>query len=80
MILEDDEDRAEMLAIVALGLERFRAALFANCLMGNRYYFLVRTHQHNLWMGTARRSGAAQQYPTSGYLQIIYRQHRFAAR
>ena len=47
-IFEDDEDRVALLAIVALGLERFGATLFAYCLMGNHYHFVMQTHQPNL--------------------------------
>ncbi len=35
-IFEDDEDREALMAVLEQGLERFGAAMFAYCLMGNR--------------------------------------------
>jgi hypothetical protein len=42
-IFEDDADREAMLAVLAGGLERFDAACFADCLMGNLDHFVVQT-------------------------------------
>ena len=47
-IFVDDTDRARLLAVVAQGLARFDARLFAYCLMGNHYHFVMHTLQGNL--------------------------------
>ena len=67
-IFEDDEDRAVLLAIVALGLERFGATLFAYCLMGNHYHFVLQTHQPNLSRLMRHINGV--------YTQAFNRRHR----
>jgi len=47
-IFEDDADRRALLEIVAQGIERFDAMVFAYCLMGNHYHFVLQTRQPNL--------------------------------
>lgn len=47
-IFIDDIDREVLLAIVAKGMARFDAAVFAYCLMGNHYHFVLRTRRPNL--------------------------------
>lgn len=47
-IFEDDTDRAELLNVVALGLDRFDAGCFAYCLMGNHYHFVIQTRSGDL--------------------------------
>ena len=47
-IVEDDTDRAALLAVVALGLERFDAQMLSYCLMGNHYHFVLHTREPNL--------------------------------
>jgi putative transposase len=47
-IFEDDADRKALLGVVEHGVERFDAALFAYCLMGNHYHFVLQTRQPNL--------------------------------
>jgi REP element-mobilizing transposase RayT len=47
-IFIDDTDRATLLDVLALGLERFDAAALAYCLMGNHYHFVLQTRQANL--------------------------------
>lgn len=47
-IFEDDEDREALMEVLEQGLERFDATMFAYCLMGNHYHFVVQTHQPNL--------------------------------
>ena len=47
-IFEDDEDRAALLDVLALGLDRFDAECFAYCLMGNHYHFVIQTRSGNL--------------------------------
>jgi putative transposase len=38
-IFSDDSDRAQLLAIVAQGLERFDSQVLSYCLMSNHYHF-----------------------------------------
>lgn len=47
-IFEDNADRRAWLAVLQQGLERFEAAVFAYCLMGNHYHLVCQTHQPNL--------------------------------
>lgn len=47
-IFEDDDDRKLLLEVLARGLERFDALVFAYCLMGNHYHFVLQTRQGNL--------------------------------
>jgi putative transposase len=47
-IFADDDDRAALLAIVAQALCRFDASMFAYCLMGNHYHFVLQTPHGNL--------------------------------
>lgn len=47
-IFVDDTDRAGLLDVLALGLQRFDAVALAYCLMGNHYHFVLRTRQANL--------------------------------
>ena len=67
-IFEDDEDREALLAVLELGLERFGATLFAYCLMGNHYHFVVQTHQPNLSRLMRHINGV--------YTQTYNRRHR----
>jgi REP element-mobilizing transposase RayT len=47
-IFVDDEDRLDLLDIVAQALSRFDAQMLAYCLMGNHYHFVLHTRQANL--------------------------------
>ncbi len=47
-IFEDDDDRELLLDVLAQGLERFDASVFAYCLMGNHYHFVLQTRKGNL--------------------------------
>lgn len=47
-IFEDDDDRAQLLQIVAQRLDRFDAVCLAYCLMGNHYHFVLQTRRPNL--------------------------------
>ncbi len=47
-IFDDDEDRREWLAVLAEGLDRFQATVYAYCLMGNHYHVVMQTHRPNL--------------------------------
>ncbi len=47
-IFEDDDDRHALLEVLARGLDRFDAACFAYCLMGNHYHFVLQTRHANL--------------------------------
>ena len=47
-IFVDDADRASLLNVLALGLQRFDAVALAYCLMGNHYHFVLQTRQANL--------------------------------
>ena len=47
-IFVDDEDRVDLLDIVAQALSRFDAQMLAYCLMGNHYHFVLHTRQANL--------------------------------
>ena len=40
-IFDDDADHSELLDVFAHGLERFGAACFAYCLMGDHYHFVA---------------------------------------
>lgn len=67
-IFEDDVDREALLAVVAQGLARFAATMFAYCLMGNHYHFVVQTQQPNLSRLMRHINGV--------YTQICNRRHR----
>lgn len=47
-IYEDDVDRRAFLDIVGEAMDRFDAAAFAYCLMGNHYHLVLQTRQANL--------------------------------
>ncbi len=47
-IFVDDSDRRSFLDVVARAMERFDAAAFAYCLMGNHYHFVLTTRSANL--------------------------------
>ena len=47
-IFVDDEDRAGLLTVLALALDRFDAQALAYCLMGNHYHLVLYTRQANL--------------------------------
>ena len=47
-IFEDDDDRVQLLNVLARGLERFDANCYAYCLMSNHYHFVVQTRRGNL--------------------------------
>ncbi|MFL6698845.1 MAG: transposase [Vitreoscilla sp.] len=47
-IFQDDNDRATLLAILALALRDCDAQAFAYCLMGNHYHFVLQTRRANL--------------------------------
>lgn len=47
-IFVDDEDRRDLLDIVAQAMSRFDAQMLAYCLMGNHYHFVLHTRQANL--------------------------------
>jgi putative transposase len=49
-IFVDDHDRASLLAILTRTLRVCNARVFAYCLMGNHYHFVLQTHQANLSM------------------------------
>ena len=47
-IFRGDDDRADLLGVVAQALDRFDASMLAYCLMGNHYHFVLHTRQANL--------------------------------
>ena len=47
-IFVDDRDRMSLLTILARALRTCEARLFAFCLMGNHYHFVLQTNQANL--------------------------------
>lgn len=47
-IYADDADRAQFLAVLARGLERFETSLLVYCLMSNHYHLVLQTHAPNL--------------------------------
>ncbi len=47
-IFHDDDDRALLLAIAAQALRACDAQVFAYCLMGNHYHFVLQTRRPNL--------------------------------
>ena len=47
-IFRDDDDRACLLAILAMALQACDARVFAYCLMGNHYHLVVHTRRANL--------------------------------
>jgi len=47
-IFVDDDDRAALLSVLALGMKRFDAHVLAYCLMGNHYHFVLQTRAGNL--------------------------------
>lgn len=67
-IFEDDVDREALLAVVEQGLDRFDVILFAYCLMGNHYHFVLQTRQPNLSRLMRHINGV--------YTQLYNRRHR----
>ena len=72
-IFEDDEDRVQLLDVLARGLERFEAECYAYCLMGNHYHFVVQTRRGNLSRLMRHLNGVYTQaynrrHDTSGHL------------
>lgn len=61
-IFQDDTDRQALLRIVAQALERFDAAAFAYCLMGNHYHLVVQTRGANLSRLMRHVNGVYTQY------------------
>ena len=47
-IFDDDEDRLNLLSVVAHTMRRFDASLLAFCLMDNHYHFVIHTRMANL--------------------------------
>jgi REP element-mobilizing transposase RayT len=47
-IFVDDRDRMALLTILSRALRTYEARLFAFCLMGNHYHFVLQTHRANL--------------------------------
>ena len=56
-IFRDDADRQALLAILAATVNQFGWEVFAYCLMGNHYHFLLATPQPNLSRGMMRLNG-----------------------
>jgi putative transposase len=66
-IFADDTDRAALLAVVALGLERFDAQMLSYCLMGNHYHLVLHTRAPNLSQLMRHINGV--------YTQTVNRRH-----
>jgi putative transposase len=66
-IFVDDTDRVRLLSIVALGLARFGAHVWAYCLMGNHYHFVLQTPRGNL--------SALMRHINGVYTQAFNRRH-----
>lgn len=60
-IFRDDGDREALLAILADTVKQFGWELFAYCLMGNHYHFLLATPQPNLSRGMKQLNGVYTQ-------------------
>lgn len=56
-IFQDDADREVLLAILAATVKQFGWEVFAYCLMGNHYHFLLATPKPNLSRGMMRLNG-----------------------
>jgi putative transposase len=67
-IFEDNLDRQTLLAVVAKGMQRFDAVVFAYCLMPNHYHFVMQTRQPNLSRIMRHINGV--------YTQAYNRRHR----
>ena len=67
-IVEDDTDRQAWLDVVAQGVERFEASVFAYCLMSNHYHVVVQTHRPNL--------SRLMRHVNGVYTQTYNRRHR----
>jgi putative transposase len=67
-IFEDDIDRQTLLEVVAQGVARFDAVVYAYCLMGNHYHFVLQTRQPNLSRLMRHINGV--------YTQAYNRRHR----
>jgi REP element-mobilizing transposase RayT len=67
-IFEDDTDRLALLEVLEQGLERFDAVVYAYCLMGNHYHFVLQTRQANLSRLMRHINGV--------YTQAYNRRHR----
>ncbi len=66
-IFVDDQDRSRLLCILAQAMNRFDAVVFAYCLMGNHYHFVLHTRQSNLSMLMRHVNGV--------YAQAFNRRH-----
>jgi REP element-mobilizing transposase RayT len=60
-IFVDDEDRHELLGLIALVCLRFDWACIAYCLMGNHYHLLIETRSANLSRGMRHLNGVYTQ-------------------
>ena len=69
-IFKDDADREALLDVVRQGVERFDAVVYAYCLMGNHYHFVLQTRQPNLSRLMRHINGV--------YTQAYNRRHRVA--
>jgi REP element-mobilizing transposase RayT len=67
-IFEDDIDRQSLLEVAEQGMKRFDAVVYAYCLMGNHYHFVLQTHQPNLSRLMRHINGV--------YTQAYNRRHR----
>lgn len=67
-IFKDDADREALLDVVRQGVERFDAVVYAYCLMGKHYHFVLRTRQPNLSRLMRHINGV--------YTQAYNRRHR----
>ena len=67
-IFDDDEDRMNLLSVVAHTMTRFDAAVLAYCLMDNHYHFVIHTRLANLSQLMRQLNGV--------YTQTYNRRHR----
>jgi putative transposase len=67
-IFEDDEDRINLLSVVAHTMTRFDATVLAYCLMDNHYHFVIHTRLANLSQLMRQLNGV--------YTQTYNRRHR----
>ncbi len=66
-IFVDDDDRRSFLRVTAQALSRFDGQIFAYCLMGNHYHFVLHTRQANLSLLMRHINGV--------YTQVFNRRH-----
>ena len=67
-IFDDDEDRVNLLSVVAHTMTRFDATVLAYCLMDNHYHFVIHTRLANLSQLMRQLNGV--------YSQTYNRRHR----